>query len=110
MAETDPNQRVTNAKIYAKLETLDDRLKRVETTSGATAAHSIKCAARWEEYDKRREDRDVKRDSNDQRQANNLQRRETAAGTKQLAYIAGVVAIVVAVINLISLALQGYLG
>lgn len=104
------NQRVTNTRIFAKLEAMDERLKRVEATSSATASHSIKCAARWEEYDKRREERDIQRDGYSQQRSNDValqQRREVAASAKSLGIMAAIVAIVVAVINLISFVLVG---
>lgn len=51
-ASTESNQRVTNAKILSKLETMDTRLEDVERTSRITAEHSIRYAEKWDQYSK----------------------------------------------------------
>jgi hypothetical protein len=99
------NQRVTNARIFAKLESMEKRLEQVEISTGTSAAHSIRCAEKWDAHDRLET---IQRSS-----ATNASNRASSAATiasgKQLAIIAGVVAVVVAVINLISLAIQGML-
>ena len=57
MGDTDQlktNQRVTNALIMAKLETMDTRLQQVEATSALSAEHAIRCGERWDQYERDR--------------------------------------------------------
>jgi hypothetical protein len=56
------NQRVTNAKIYAKLESMDTRLQQVEATSAVTAEHAIRCGERQNQYER---DRSANEDEHD---------------------------------------------
>ena len=99
------NQRVTNTKIFAKLESMGERLERVEVSTTTSATHSIRCAERWNLYDKDR----ARKNSQDREQIHTAQNTATIAGGRQLAIIAAIVAVVVAVINALSLVIQGAL-
>ena len=48
------NQRVTNARIMAKLESMDTRLQQVEVTSAVAAEHAVRCGERWNQYERDR--------------------------------------------------------
>ena len=105
MATTQVNQRITNAKIFDKLESMNVRLKNVEVTTSVMAAHSIRCDEKWEQYHREQ----VEKSSNRYYASTKAQNTANIASNRQLAYIAGIVAIVVAIINLISFVLVGAL-
>jgi hypothetical protein len=106
MPQKDPtNQRITNAKILERVESMNVRLKNVEVTTGIMAAHSIRCDEKWDQYHREQ----VERASNRYSAVARTQGAAEIANTRQVAVMAGVVAIVVAIINLVSFVLAGLL-
>ena len=96
---SEANQRVTNAKIFAKLESMEERMVRVEGSTNTTAAHSIRCGVRWDLYDKSQ----IRQAKTVSDKAETNRNTATIAGGKQLAIISAVVAVVVAIVNAVSL-------
>ena len=95
------DQRVTNANIFSKLESMNERLKGVEATCGITAEHSIRCGTKWDQYEK-----DQKRASD---RLGKLENHNSGSDKRQIAIIGGVVAVIVAVINVAALVLQSWM-
>ena len=44
------NARVTNARILEKLESMDDRLSKMEDKMDGAIEHTTRCAERWEQH------------------------------------------------------------
>lgn len=114
MAEATPNQRVKNAQIFAKLETMDDRLKHVEELSGEGAKHSIRCMIKWDQYEK-----DQKRTSDRlgklEPQSGNPKILQAANNQlnldkKLLAIIAALITAIIAVVQILSVLVQNSVG
>jgi hypothetical protein len=103
--DTGQLKRKTNAQLFDKLESMNVRLKNVEVTTVEMAAHSIRCEEKWAQYHREQ----LERASNRYSAAAHTQGAAEIANTKQVAIMAGVVAVVVAVINLVSFAIQGML-
>jgi hypothetical protein len=108
--ETDTGQlkstmRKTNAQLFDKLEAMNVRLKNVEQTTVEMAAHSVRCEEKWAQYHREQ----LERASNRYSAVARTQGAAEIANTRQVAVVAGVVAIVVAIINLASFVLVGLL-
>lgn len=93
--ETSGNQRVRNAQIFSKLETMDKRLKSVEETGRITADHAIRCGAKWDQYDK-----DQRRVSD---RLGKLENNKNGDERKQMAINGGLIAAVVLLIEVVKM-------